>query len=312
MKISKAMPRATILAAALSTIGVASGANLAPEDYVYQYAGPAVRAGATGTCVRTSFWAPGASDPSCGGQVEAKQPAPPVSQSETRPAPSQAAAATPIPEFVSEPEPPDMAPVPPMTPAWVDDGITGTALYYDEENPAPRGDGIVARSENHNFADEVAAADAQMAQRPAPPAAPAPATAAIAEPAARPNHMTLDAETYFAFNKADLTPLGREQMDKLLAGLSRTQYEAIVVTGHTDRLGTDAYNQKLSERRALEVKRYLSQKGVDANKIQAKWVGSAEPQTAPGACDKMSHKETIACLARDRRVELEVVGMEEK
>ena len=94
--------------------------------------------------------------------------------------------------------------------------------------------------------------------------------------------------------------------------LHRTQYETIAITGHTDRLGTDTYNKKLSERRALEVKRYLSKKGIDANKIQTKWVGATEPQTAPGACEGLNRKETIACLAPDRRVELEVVGMQEQ
>ena len=307
MKIANPTVRMTILAASLNAIGVASGANLAPEDYVYQYAGPPVRAGATGTCVRTSFWAPGVNDANCGGQVEARQPAPPVTQS--------AITGATVPEFVSEAEPADMVPVPPMTPAWVDDGITGSALYYDEDARPSRGDGIIARSENDNFSAEVAAAEAQMARSRVPsaaPASPTPAIAAVAQPAAQSNHLTLDGETYFEFNKSNLTPLGQEQLDKLLAGLSGTQYETIAITGHTDRLGTDAYNKKLSERRALEVKRYLSKKGIDANKIQTKWVGSTEPQTAPGACEGMNRKETISCLAPDRRVELEVVGMQDQ
>src|SRR5690242_595466 len=114
MKISKPTACLTILAAALSAIGVASGANPVTDDYVYQYAGPPVRAGATGTCLRTSFWAPDVNDPRCGGQVEAKQPAAPAPQSVPTPVPAQPAAAAPIPEFVSEPEPADMVPVPPM------------------------------------------------------------------------------------------------------------------------------------------------------------------------------------------------------
>src|SRR5690349_24450435 len=83
MKIPKPTVSMTILAASLNAIGVVSGANFSPEDYVYQYAGPPVRAGATGTCVRTSFWAPGVNDANCGGQVEARQPTPPVTQSVT-------------------------------------------------------------------------------------------------------------------------------------------------------------------------------------------------------------------------------------
>ena len=83
-------------------------------------------------------------------------------------------------------------------------------------------------------------------------------------------------------------------------------------TSHTDAVGSAEYNQQLSERRAQEVKRYLTQKGVDSDKIQAKWVGAAEPVTAPGACDDMKRKAMITCLAPDRRVELEAVGMREK
>jgi OOP family OmpA-OmpF porin len=209
-----------------------------------------------------------------------------------------------------------MVPVPPMTPAWKDDGITGSALYYDEDTSRSRGDGIAARSENNNFDAEVAAAEAQMAQPPASPApaasAPTPQTTAVSQAAVGATHLTLDGETYFAFNKSELTALGREQLDKMHAALSNAQYESILITGHTDRLGADAYNKKLSERRALEVKRYLSKKGVDANKIQTKWVGAAEPQTAPGACEGMNRKETIQCLAPDRRVELEVVGVQDQ
>ena len=72
----------------------------------------------------------------------------------------------------------------------------------------------------------------------------------LRSPTVRSHHLTLDGETYFAFNKSELAPLGREQFAKLLAGLGRTQYDTLLITGHTDRLGTDAYNKKLSERRA--------------------------------------------------------------
>jgi outer membrane protein OmpA-like peptidoglycan-associated protein len=307
----------TVLAAALSTIGLASAAQPVADDNVYQYDGPPVRAGATGTCVHNGFWKPGDIDRRCGAPVEAKQPAP-VVQTEAKAAPPPAPAAAPIPEFVSEPEPKYIVPPPPVTEVRTDDGITQSTRYYDEDQAAAAGDGILGTKENPNYAADVAAAEAQMAQRPPPPAPPAPQPAptvtAIAQPVppAQPGHLTLDGEAYFAFNKHNLTPLGRERLDKLLDELERADYDAIVITGHTDRLGTDAYNNKLSEKRAQEVKRYLSQKGVNADKIQAKWVGSAEPVTAPGACDDLKRKAMIECLAPDRRVELEAVGMREK
>jgi outer membrane protein OmpA-like peptidoglycan-associated protein len=307
----------TVLAAALSTIGLASAAQPVADDNVYQYDGPPVRAGATGTCVHNGFWKPGDIDRRCGAPVEAKQPAP-VVQTEAKAAPPPAPAAAPIPEFVSEPEPKYIVPPPPVTEVRTDDGITQSTRYYDEDQAAAAGDGILGTKENPNYAADVAAAEAQMAQRPPPPAPPAPQPAptvtAIAQPVppAQPGHLTLDGEAYFAFNKHNLTPLGRERLDKLLGELERADYDAIVITGHTDRLGTDAYNNKLSEKRAQEVKRYLSQKGVNADKIQAKWVGSAEPVTAPGACDDLKRKAMIECLAPDRRVELEAVGMREK
>jgi len=218
---------------------------------------------------------------------------------------------------VSEPEPTYAVP-PPATTEVRTDGITETTRYYDEDPIAGAGDGILGTKQNQSFAEEVAAAESQMAQQPpvaAPPTSqPAPTVTAKAHavPAEQPGHLTLDGEAYFAFNKHNLTPLGREQLDKLLNELSHVDYEAVVITGHTDRLGSDAYNQQLSARRAQEVKRYLSRKGVDSDKIQAKWVGAAEPVTAPGACDDMKRKAMIACLAPDRRVELEAVGMREK
>jgi len=330
MKISKPRTRITVLAAALGAMGVASAADPVADEFVYQYAGPAIRSGATGSCVRTGFWTPGINDTQCVAPVEAKKPAP-VVQSETKPAPSVAPAvqskikppppppaAQSVPEFVSEPEPTYIVPPPPTTEVRTDDGITQTTRYYDEDHIAAAGDGIQGTKQNQNFAEDVAAADANMAQPLPPPARPQSQSAgtvtANAQPAAaeHPGHLTLDGEAYFAFNKHNLTPLGREQLDKLLNELSHADYDAVVITGHTDRLGTDAYNRKLSERRAQEVKRYLTQKGVDSDKIQAKWVGAAEPVTAPGACDDMKRKVMITCLAPDRRVELEAVGMREK
>src|SRR4051812_37377764 len=213
MKILKPRTGITVLAAALGAIGLASAADPVADEFVYQYAGPAIRSGATGSCVRTGFWTPGVNDTKCGAPVEAKQPAPvvqseiPAVQSKIKTAPPPAPAAKPVPEFVSEPEPTYIVPPPPTTEVRTDDGITETTRYYDEEHVAATGDGIQGTKQNQNFAEDVAAADANMAQPLPPPARPesqpAATVTANAQPAAaeHPGHLTLDGEAYFAFNK---------------------------------------------------------------------------------------------------------------
>jgi len=83
--------------------------------------------------------------------------------------------------------------------------------------------------------------------------------------------------------------------------------ELVLVTGHTDRIGTQAYNQKLSERRADAVRDYLVSKGVARDKIETLGMGKTQP--VPGVtCNMTAMKELIACLAPNRRVEVEVKG----
>jgi OOP family OmpA-OmpF porin len=124
--------------------------------------------------------------------------------------------------------------------------------------------------------------------------------------------LTLNGEAFFGFNRYSLTPNAMQKIDAFLADLQGAPYKLIVVTGHADRIGSDRYNRQLSEQRALQVKRYLGTKGVQTAKIETNAVGAMEPATAPGACEGLSREETIACLAPDRRVELEVVGMAEQ
>ena len=149
-----------------------------------------------------------------------------------------------------------------------------------------------------------------LAQEPTPLAAkaPEPVVESPPQPSEAPLHVTLDAETHFNFNKFGLRPTGEAKVDQLLAELAQRQYDAIVITGHTDRIGTKEYNETLSERRALTVKRYLTRRGVDGKKIQARGVGAAEPVTSADACEGLDRPKMIQCLAPDRRVELVVVG----
>ncbi|MDY0147195.1 MAG: OmpA family protein [Halothiobacillus sp.] len=152
----------------------------------------------------------------------------------------------------------------------------------------------------------------QKAREPA--LAPAP-LAAIATPAPvverhAPKKVTLSADSLFDFNKSNVKPAGKRELDQLARDLNGTDYDQIMVIGHTDRIGSHAYNLKLSTRRAEAVKDYLISSGqIPAHKISAKGVDGADPVTKPGDC--VGSKATpalIACLQPDRRVEVDVSG----
>lgn len=121
--------------------------------------------------------------------------------------------------------------------------------------------------------------------------------------------MTIQAETLFDFDKATLRPEGKAKLDEVVAKMQEAKsVELVLVTGHTDRIGTAAYNQKLSERRAATVKNYLVSKGVDANRIETVGKGESEPVTTDckGGPENRRNKKLIACLQPDRRVVIEV------
>ena len=125
-----------------------------------------------------------------------------------------------------------------------------------------------------------------------------------------PTKVTFSADSLFDFDKAVIKPAGKQELDKFAAQLRGTRFDVITVTGHTDRIGSHAYNMKLSERRAQAVKSYLVQSaGIPADRIIAKGVDGANPVTKPGQCQgKKVSKTLIACLQPDRRVEVEVSG----
>ncbi len=119
--------------------------------------------------------------------------------------------------------------------------------------------------------------------------------------------ITLDSKALFDFDKAVLKPDGMAAIDSQVVGkLSQIQkLEVVLVTGHTDRLGTEAYNQKLSERRADSVRNYLVTKGVPKDKIETIGLGEKQPIVQ---CDQKALKALIECLQPNRRVEVEVKG----
>jgi OOP family OmpA-OmpF porin len=148
---------------------------------------------------------------------------------------------------------------------------------------------------------------------PAPPAAvpppPTPAPPPSSPPTPGYQKITLASKALFDFDKAVLKPEGMAAIDRdVISRLREVQrLELVLVTGHTDPIGSQAYNQKLSERRADAVRNYLVSKGVPKDKIETLGMGKTQP--VPGVvCNQKNFKERIACYAPDRRVEVEVKG----
>lgn len=154
-----------------------------------------------------------------------------------------------------------------------------------------------------------AAEPAYVAAVPAPAPVAAPVVAAPPVPPA-PRKTTFSADSLFDFDQENLKPAGKQQLDQFASNLKDASYDVITVTGHTDRLGSDTYNNKLSARRAETVRAYLvNSSGIPAAKLAANGRGEAEPVTKTDDCKgNKANKELIACLQPDRRVEVEVVG----
>ncbi|MEO6279722.1 OmpA family protein [Roseateles sp.] len=166
-----------------------------------------------------------------------------------------------------------------------------------------------------NTARPMAASSSYVAPAPMPApvvVAAAPAPAPIPVPVVMPERrrVSFSAESLFGFDRSEIKPEGRAALDRFANDTRGAQFEVIVVEGHTDRLGTPAYNQKLSQRRADAVKTYLvSEGGFDANKVTANGQGEATPVTATADCKgSKPTAKLIACLQPDRRVDIEVTG----
>ncbi|MEF8734448.1 MAG: OmpA family protein [Candidatus Accumulibacter meliphilus] len=120
--------------------------------------------------------------------------------------------------------------------------------------------------------------------------------------------VTVAADALFDFNKATLRPAGKAKLDEVVAMSKQIKLEVIIAVGHTDRIGSDAYNQKLSERRAASVKSYVVSKGIEANRVYTEGKGEKQPVTQPGQCAGPKSPKVIACLQPDRRVDIELIG----
>jgi OOP family OmpA-OmpF porin len=165
------------------------------------------------------------------------------------------------------------------------------------------------RDANWTPATAARGCDGALAPAPAPTAAPAPAPTAA--PAARPpaptpapqppaaTKVTYAADAFFDFDKAVLKPEGRAKLDDLVGKVKDINLEVIIAVGHTDSVGSDAYNQRLSVRRAEAVKAYLVSKGIEKNRVYTEGKGEKQP---------VADNKTAEGRAKNRRVEIEVVG----
>src|SRR5512145_3352855 len=139
-------------------------------------------------------------------------------------------------------------------------------------------------------------------------AAAAPAAAPVGGPKPTGEKVTVAADALFDFNKAVLRPEGKAKLDELVAKAAAIKLEVILAVGHTDRIGGNAYNQKLSEKRAAAVKEYLVAKGIEANRVYTEGKGETQPVTGDKCKGNAKTKALIDCLQPDRRVDIEVIG----
>jgi OOP family OmpA-OmpF porin len=147
----------------------------------------------------------------------------------------------------------------------------------------------------------IAECDPDLMPKPAaaPPPPPPPAAKPAAKPAPVAEKVTLAADVLFDFDKSVLKPEGKSKLDDLADKVKSINLEVVIAIGHTDSIGSDAYNQKLSVRRAESVKAYLVSKGVEPNRVYTEGKGEKQP---------VASNKTKEGRQKNRRVEIEVIG----
>jgi OmpA-OmpF porin, OOP family len=188
----------------------------------------------------------------------------------------------------------------------VDNWVSGTGLpWKNGTNELCWRDGVWTPATGLAGCDGVPApsaptpAPAPRAPAPGAAPAPAPAPAPAVIPAPTSEKVTFAADAFFDFDKSVLKPEGRAKLDDLVSKMSGLNLEVVIAVGHTDSVGTDAYNQRLSVRRAEAVKGYLVSKGIERNRVYTEGKGEKQP---------VADNKTAEGRAKNRRVEIEVVG----
>ncbi|MBZ0072565.1 MAG: OmpA family protein [Thiohalobacteraceae bacterium] len=135
-----------------------------------------------------------------------------------------------------------------------------------------------------------------------------PAPVAVApEPRRTVVRISLESDTYFGFDKAELTDSGKAKLDEMAAELAGKKDPRIQITGYTDRIGSEAYNMGLSQRRADAVKTYLAGKGIQTDIMETAAMGPKNPVVN---CEGMTGRALIECLGPNRRTEVEFSAFE--
>ncbi len=191
-------------------------------------------------------------------------------------------------------------------------GLVGTAMAQDKSgywvdangNFVRSGSGACMRS--NAWTPALALKECEVVAVAASPAAAAAKAATAANSQAQAD-TTVAAESPFAFGAFTLQAAAVSELDAVVAKIKGSKVKKVTVTGHTDRLGSVAVNKALAKKRAAAVKNYLVSKGIAKGLIQSVGVGSTQPKTAANACTgSTATPELIACLAADRRVEIQV------
>ena len=174
--------------------------------------------------------------------------------------------------------------------------------FWTPANALPGCDGAITEKPKAMVQPDPVYPTPEVNPEPVPAAAPAPAPALAPAPApaaAVSSKVTYAADAFFDFDKSVIKPEGKAKLDDLVGKVKAINLEVIIAVGHTDSVGSDAYNQKLSLRRSQAVKAYLVSKGIDKTRIYTEGKGEKQP---------VADNKTKEGRAKNRRVEIEVVG----
>ena len=184
--------------------------------------------------------------------------------------------------------------------------MSSTAMAHDnwisQSGPVVNSTGLCWRSSAWTPATAAPECDGALkpVAKPAPvvtpPAAPAPQPT---KPVVQVAKVTYAAKSLFDFDRSVIKPEGQAALNQLVAKLKTVTVEVVIVVGHTDSVGTDAYNLKLGQRRAEAVKRYLTSQGVEASRVYSDSKGESQP---------VASNQTAQGRSENRRVVVEVYG----